>query len=251
MILDRFMRILELLKTDGALKALLLWPKFSLAAFTLVSRMKKAGVDPATVIDVGANIGQFAIASVRLFENAAVFPIEPDARVARKLRSTLPPSIRENVLETAVGDIVGTALLHVNRDPQMSSLLPIGSDQAKSFPRSQVVGKVEVSITTLDALFANQSLPAPILLKIDVQGFEDRVIRGATAFLTAVDWVLMEVSFSALYEGNRDFDSIIALMASQGFRFVRPVDFHTSPTTEEITEMDALFESLNRRGRPS
>jgi hypothetical protein len=58
----------------------------------------------------------------------------------------------------------------------------------------------------------------------------------------------MEVSFSKLYEGERDFESIVELMDSQGFRFVRPVDFQVSPKTDEIIEMDALFEAVSRQG---
>jgi FkbM family methyltransferase len=241
MLISRLIRILELLKTEGALRAVAMWPKFSLAAFFIISRMKQAGISPGTVIDVGANVGQFAVASTRLFENATVIPIEPNPRIVDMLRTNLPAGVRENVLMTAVGDTIGTAVFHVNRDSQVSSLLQLGSDRLGSFPRSTVVEEITVPVTTLDALFADRTLAAPILLKIDVQGFEDRVITGGATFLARVDWVLMEVSFSKLYEGERDFTSIIELMRSRGFRFVRPMNFHVSPKTNEIIEMDALF----------
>src|SRR6267378_858741 len=241
MLISRLIRILELLKTEGALRAVAMWPKFFLAAFSIISRMKRAGVSPRTVIDVGANVGQFAVASIRLFANAIVIPIEPNPRIVDRLRANLPPEIRENVLMTAVGDTIGTAVFHVNRDPQVSSMLQLGSDRLESFPGATVVEEITVPMTTLDALFAGRALAAPILLKIDVQGFEDRVITGGTVFLARVDWVLMEVSFSKLYEGERDFTSIVELMRSRGFRFVRPMNFHVSPRTDEIIEMDALF----------
>jgi len=241
MLISRLIRILELLKTEGALRAAAMWPKFSLAAFSIISRMKQAGVSPRTVIDVGANVGQFAVASIRLFANAIVIPIEPNPRIVDRLRANLPPESRENVLMTAVGDTIGTAVFHVNRDPQVSSLLQLGSDRLESFPGATVVEEINVPVTTLDALFADRTLTVQILLKIDAQGFEDRVITGGTVFLARVDWVLMEVSFSKLYEGERDFASIVDLMESQGFRFVRPMDFHVSPRTDEIIEMDALF----------
>jgi FkbM family methyltransferase len=249
MLISRLIRVFELLKTEGALRAVTTWPKFSLAAFSMISRMKHAGVLPRTVIDVGANVGQFAVASTRLFENVMVIAIEPDSRVADILRGNLPTGVRENILVTAVGDTIGTAIFHVNRDRQSSSLLPLGPGQLESYPDSTIVEETIVPVTTLDALFANRTLPQPILLKIDVQGFEDRVITGATALLTRVDWVLIEVSFSALYEGNREFDSIVDLMESRGFRFVRPMDFHLSPVTNEIIEMDALFQAVSKQGR--
>jgi FkbM family methyltransferase len=234
---------LELLKTPGALSALLKWSKFSLAAFQIISRAKLAGVQPKTVVDVGANIGQFAVASSRLFQGAVVFPVEPDPRVAEELRKNIGMPIAENVRVTAVGDCVGSATFHVNRDPQVSSLLPLGEDRIAAFPGSTVVEEITVPVTTLDVLFDGMDLAEPILLKIDVQGFEDRVIAGAGVFLKRVKWVLMEVSFSKLYEGERDFEMIVDLLKAHGFQFVRPMNFHISPKTGEIIEMDALFES--------
>lgn len=245
--IDRALRILELLKTPGAFSSLLKWSKFSLAAFQIISRAKLAGVQPRTVVDVGANIGQFAVASKHLFHDARIFPIEPDARIAERLRKNVGMSVAENVRVTAVGDNQGTATFHVNRDSQVSSLLPLGEDRIESFPDSRVVEEITVPVTTLNDLFGGVELAEPILLKIDVQGFEDRVIAGASLFLKRVRWVLMEVSFSKLYEGERDFETIVDLLKGHGFRFVRPMNFHISPKTGEIIEMDALFEIIGEK----
>lgn len=240
----RILRILELLKTPGALSAFLKWPKFSLAAFQIISRAKLAGVTPKTVVDVGANIGQFAVASSRLFHSVVVYPVEPDPRVAEQLRKNVGMLVAENVRVTAVGDSVGSATFHVNRDPQVSSMLMLGKDRIESFPDSRVVEEITVPVTTLDVLFDGVTLAEPILLKIDVQGFEDRVIAGASVLLERVRWVLMEVSFSKLYEEERDFETIVELLRQHGFKFVRPMNFHVSPKTGEIIEMDALFEAI-------
>lgn len=241
------LRILELFQTPGAFSALLKWPKFSLAAFQIISRAKLAGVKPKTVVDVGSNVGQFAVASSRLFQGAEVFPVEPDPHVAEQLRKNVGMPVAGNVRVTAVGDSVGIATFHVNRDPQVSSLLPLGEDRIESFPESRVIEKITVPITTLDVLFDGVALAEPILLKIDVQGFEDRVIAGASVFLERVRWVLMEVSFSKLYEGEREFEAIVELLKNHGFRFIRPMNFHISPKTGEIIEMDALFEAMGKR----
>ena len=234
----------EVLRTPGALRALLTWPKFSLASFNIVRRLQQAGVAPMTVIDVGANVGQFSVAASKLFAGARLFPIEPDPRVAVKLRGNLDAAAAGNLLVTAVGDRCGEATFNVNRDSQVSSLLPLGKDRVASFPGSTVLETITVPLATLDSLFSSRSLEEPVLLKIDVQGFEDRVIAGAQQLLQRVEWVLMEVAFSSLYDGERDFESINALMQSANFHFVRPMNIHISPTTGEIIEMDVLF----RRG---
>lgn len=239
--LTRLIRILDLVRTPGAVGAMFAWPKFSLASYLVVSRMKRAGVQPRTIIDVGANVGQFAIAADRLLGEVTVFPIEPDPNVVKELQRNVGKSIAERVLAVAVGDQAGTVPFHVNANRQASSLLPLGADCRESFPEAKIVETISVPLETLDKLFGEMVLTPPVLLKIDVQGYEDRVLAGAVHLLRRVDWVLVEVAFSKLYDGTRSFDFIVEMMAGQSFRFVRPVDFHLSPVTGEITEMDALF----------
>lgn len=235
---------IELLSLPGALVGLLTWKKFSLAAFKIVMRLKHAGVEPATVIDVGANVGQFSVAVSKGFPNAALFPVEPDPSTADVLRKNVTPSVASNITVTAVGERVGTIEFQVNADSQVSSVLPLGDDRKQSFPSSSVQRTMSVPLTTLDALFGGRPLPSPVLLKIDVQGYEDKVIAGAAVFLQSVRWVLMEVSFARLYEGEKDFPTMLALMAGHGFRFVRPLNFHTVGKSGAIIEMDALFEKV-------
>jgi FkbM family methyltransferase len=242
---DVLLRTLQLMRTRGAFGAMIRWPKFSLASFSIVQRMIRCGVLPHTVIDVGANVGQFSVAVDRLYPEATVYPVEPDPRTAARLKANVGKRLAKNVRTTAVGDYVGTASFHVNSDTQVSSLLNLGKDRLESFPKSQVVESVTVPVTTLDAIFGADELASPILIKIDVQGFEDRVINGAKMLLERTKWVLMEVSFSSLYEGESDFTTILNIMHAHGFRFLRPMNFHISPVTGEIIEMDALFEKAS------
>ena len=240
----KLMRLLELLITDKAIIALVTWPKFSLAAYKIISRLIRAGVEPKIVIDVGANAGQFAVAANKLYPGATIYPIEPDPRVADLLQKNVGKAIAKNVMITAVGDLPGIAQFHVNRDPQVSSLLKLGADRIESFPNSDVIEQINVPVNTLDTLFSTIILDGPILLKIDAQGFEDRVIRGASQLLKRVSWILIEVSFSKLYEDEKDFISIYRLLQTYGYEFVRPMNFHISPKTGDIIEMDALFKRV-------
>lgn len=240
--MPRLMRVLELLTVPGAFAAARRWKKFSLASYQIVQRLKEAGVSPATIVDVGANVGQFAVAASELLPAAELHSIEPDPDTAARLRGHLPAAAAARVVVSAVGERDGTVEFQVNSDSQVSSVLPLGEDRKASFPGSRVQRTMTVPLTTLDALFADRGLAGPILLKIDVQGYEDRVIAGAARFLPQVRWVVMETSFARLYEGERDFAAMLELMRERGFRFVRPLNFHTSDVTGAIIEMDALFE---------
>jgi len=237
----KLFRLLRLLEVPGALSAAFRWRKFSLAAYEIVGRLGHAGVMPATVIDVGANEGQFSTAAAMRFPSADIYPIEPDKKTAVLLRKNLPSRVAQNILVTAVGERNGNVTFHVNADSQVSSILVLGEDRKAFFPDSKVVETIEIPLATLDTLFQQKKLVPPVLLKIDVQGYEDRVIAGAQATLSQVDWVMMEVSFAELYEGESSFRSILALMDRVGFDFMRPLNYHMSEITGEIIEMDALF----------
>lgn len=241
MLLAKIKTLLTVLEMPGAIRALATWPIFSMASFLMVSRLKRSGMAPRTVIDLGANIGQFALAASRLFEGVSVYSLEPDPRTASILRRNLTGARGVEVMSVAAGDQEGEAEFFVNKDTQVSSMLKLGKDRIQAFPDSVVVEKIRVPVSTLDAMFARKNLERPILVKIDVQGVEDRVIRGGREFLKEVDWVLMEVSFEELYEGEHDFISLMAMMEENGFHFLRPLNFHVSPLTGQIMEMDALF----------
>ena len=78
--------IVELLSTPGALKSFLSWKLFSLSSYKIIKRLSNHRIKPKTVIDVGANIGQFTIASYHEFKCSTIIPIEPDHLVARRLK---------------------------------------------------------------------------------------------------------------------------------------------------------------------
>jgi FkbM family methyltransferase len=229
----------------GFFRSILRWRKFSLASFLIVSRLIKSGIEPRTVLDLGANIGQFAIASANLFgQGVSVISFEPDPSTASILRNNVK-GLPVEVMELAIGSAPGESTFFVNADSQVSSLLPLGRIRLTDFPESVIKHEIKVSIESLDNLFTSSDLASPILLKIDVQGFESEVIAGSTHFINKVRWIVMEVSFTDLYKGEADFISILNLLSDRGFRFLRPLNMHFSPKTGEVIEMDALFVNAN------
>ena len=160
----KLFRFLKLLEVPGALSAALRWKKFSLAAYEIVGRLGHAGVMPATIIDVGANVGQFSTAAAMHFPSADIHPIEPDPNTAAQLRMNLPLRVAKNILVTAVGERNGSVSFHVNADSQVSSILELGEDRKNFFPDSTVVQTVEIPLATLDTLFEHKPLVRPVLL---------------------------------------------------------------------------------------
>jgi FkbM family methyltransferase len=240
-------KIVSALEDRRSLGALLTWPKFSLESFLVVSRLAKQGVLPKTVIDVGANAGQFATAAAKLWPDARIYSFEPDPAVAEVLKKNARNLNQITVFPHALGDSVGAIDFHVNTLNQASSILKQSKVRREIFPEQTVSGIIKIEIQTLDSAVSKLQLESPVLLKIDTQGYEDRVLRGARETLKSVDFVLLEASMNSLYDGELTFTEMVKLMDELGFSFLRPLSWHLAPRTGEIIEMDILFS--NRKNR--
>ena len=169
----------------------------------------------ATIVDVGASRGQFALFAMNRYPEARIICVEPQPGPADDLAATVGD--RVELIRSAVGAEPGTAEMNVSGRDDSSSLLAIGTRQENEFPGTAMDHKIEVPVTTLDEALP-EKLARPVLLKIDVQGFELPALSGATALLAQVDTALIECSFVELYEGQALADEVISLMVSAGFR---------------------------------
>lgn len=173
--------------------------------------------DVATVLDVGANRGQFALVAARRWPRARTICFEPLPDARRRLDAIASRLPRASVRAVALAEAPGEVLMHLARADDSSSLLPISARQTELFPGTDEVGVLRVRAARLDAEVGPEDLVGPVLLKIDVQGGELGVLRGAVGVLGAVDVVLVECSFVELYSGQPLAHEIVAFLAEHGF----------------------------------
>ncbi len=176
--------------------------------------------DYTSVIDVGANRGQFALYARVRFPDADVYSLEPLRHPREQLANLFADDPRVHVIAAAAGATAGTARINVSRADDSSSLLPVTSLQTERFPGTETVDSEEVAIRTLDEVFESIELAKPVLLKLDVQGFELEALRGAEKLLGRVDTVITECSFVPFYEGQALFGEILQFLAPHGFHVV-------------------------------
>ncbi|MGE0059503.1 MAG: FkbM family methyltransferase [Dehalococcoidia bacterium] len=171
-----------------------------------------------TVIDVGANRGQFALYARERFPEARIYSIEPLSGPRASIRRLFEDDARVQVLDFAAGASEGSAVINITHHDDSSSLLPPSELQTSRFPGTYTETTETVKVRSLDDALADEEIARPVLLKIDVQGFELEVLKGATKLLSQVDAVMTECSFVEFYEGQALFDDIYALLRDEGFQ---------------------------------
>ncbi|MBU3749091.1 MAG: FkbM family methyltransferase [Mycobacterium sp.] len=158
------------------------------------------GLEFGTVLDVGANKGQFAAFARHRWPGARVICFEPlpgpRARLAKVLRGSA------EVHPVALGETERQAEMHLASREDSSSLLPLGEAQKRYFDMDEE-RVVSVPVRRLDTVVRADELLRPVLLKIDVQGFEFETLQGGSGLLEFVDAVYVECSFVELYVGQK------------------------------------------------
>lgn len=200
---------------------------------------QKTGI--RTVIDVGAFIGSFAYAMRTMLPGAQIYSFEPLDENYRQLVKNLSARGCFRAFQTALGDHRGTLDFYRNDFSASSSALEMADLHRQAFPRTAHQTRITVPLACLDDFLDEMVLQPPVLLKLDVQGYEATVLKGAGKTLEKVNFLLSEVSFRELYTGQPLFDELHSLLARLGFAYAGSLDTMLSPLDGSILQADALF----------
>jgi FkbM family methyltransferase len=181
-----------------------------------------------TIIDVGANTGQFARYISDFFPNARLFCFEPLPEPFKALEAwSNTQNGRVTPFNVAVGDEEEESemFLHKEHTPS-SSLLATTSVTELCYPLTKEQQRITIKQTRLDTVLgqALQGLTPDILIKLDVQGYENRVIAGGPAVFAQATACILEVNVDTLYEGQASFVELIKMLDALGYRYVGNLD---------------------------
>jgi len=194
-----------------------------------------------TIIDVGANTGQFAQKARKLFPDAKIYSFEPIPSVYEKLKKEFVIDVNFEAYNTALGEENGVVSFFQNEFSDSSSCLKMKDNHKEAFPFATNESKIEVRITTLDEVINASDIKSPYLIKLDVQGFEEKVINGGKNIVENADYIIIEVSFVELYENQPLFDVIYNKLTKMRFRYIGNFEQLLSPLNGEILQADAIF----------
>ncbi len=195
-----------------------------------------------TVLDIGANVGQFAIDIRRYGFNGLIESLEPAQDSYNQLKINSLKDKLWNVNRLALGPVSGQLELNISGNFGLSSsFLEMKESHISNFPGSQFTRKEVVDVETLIHFSEKKKIDlTKTLLKIDVQGFEMDVLAGSGDLLNVIPLVLCEVSLSPLYEGEGTFFDVVNYLHGYGHEVIS-ISRGVSSKDGRLLQVDLLF----------
>lgn len=169
------------------------------------------------IVDVGANRGQFALAARKVFPNASIHSFEPLVEPLHIFKKVFNGDPNITLYPYAVGREKMISIIHVTKDDDSSSLLPIKQMQSDLFPGTLERETRQVMVYPLSQVLDSSRIPPASLLKIDAQGFEMEVLQGCEEILGKFSHLYIECSFVELYGGQALVHQVIAWLEERRF----------------------------------
>lgn len=199
--------------------------------------------DVDTVVDVGANTGQFGRLIRSIGYRGPIISFEPLAEPAAVLRREALRSGPWHVHELALGATAGNATINVSPETMLSSLLRPGENFAKLDLRDTSTVSRVITVETLDAMVdVDPMLRAArrVYLKTDTQGYDEQVLAGSERLLERVVALQVELAAQPIYEDVPDWRSFIERIEERRFVLAGLFPVNTDRHLR-LVDMDGVF----------
>ena len=198
--------------------------------------------DIDTVLDIGANAGQFAQELKDIGYSRRIVSFEPLSSAFELLSKKAKGDINWEVFNIGLGDTEGKQEINISENSYSSSLLNMLPFHVTSAPESKYIGKETIALKTLDSIFLGLCKPdSKVYMKIDTQGYEDKVLKGAEKSLADIDTIQLEVSLTPLYEGEMLWFEMCMNMRDRGYIMVAIEPGFSDPGSGQLLQVDCIF----------
>lgn len=198
------------------------------------------------VLDVGANVGQFAMRLRNAGYRGRIISFEPYAAAYRQLERSASRDPQWNACRLALSDSEGEAELNVAANSFSSSLLSMTARHLESAPDSAYVDSERVRTARLDSLWDGLVAGSRAWIKLDVQGYEMQVLRGAGERIREARVVETELSLAPLYEGAAPWRALVDWLEERGFSLGGVEPGFDDARSGRMLQFDGLFVRADR-----
>jgi FkbM family methyltransferase len=171
-----------------------------------------------TIFDVGVCRGTPAL--YKLFAGRRLVLIDPLAEAQENVRQR-SPDLAFDFLAVGLGAAEGTVELNIARNPAKS-----GIPARTALTAEEITERRRVRLTTLDRIVAQQAYPEPFGLKLDTEGYELEILRGAERALQKTEFIITEASIKKRFVGGYRFSELIGFLAARGFELIDILNLH-------------------------
>ena len=197
------------------------------------------------VLDVGANMGQYAKELRATGYKGEIISFEPLSSAYKELLANANADGHWKAMNYALGHTNGITEINISGNTCSSSILEMLPSLMRSSPESRYVGKEQIEVRTLDSVFENIcSKEQNILLKIDTQGFEKYVIEGAKNSLKFIDIIELEMSLVPLYRNELLFNEMYNLLVQEGYSIFSIEPGFSDNESGQLLQVDGIFRRL-------
>lgn len=196
------------------------------------------------VIDIGANEGQFSEPLIDFGFRGEIISFEPTSYAYNKLSKKVSKYKKWKLAEKcAIGDFDGYVDINVSKNSVFSSIKTVSPEHATYYKDSSVIEKERVKIFRLDSLQGKHfNDDETIFLKIDTQGFEEEVLKGANESLQYIQGVKIEIPLQPIYEKvTWNIFEIFDFFNKKGFECVSLAEVAVNRNTGIVNEADSIF----------
>ena len=194
------------------------------------------------LLDVGGNVGAWGQLVRRTGYTGRIVSFEPVAAAFQQLQRAAAGDPRWECHRLALGERDGEAEIAVSENLGSSSFLEIEQRHVDADPEARYVGRERVEVARLDSLLPELGgADEPIYLKLDVQGYEMKVLDGATDSLGRVQAIETEVNLVDLYAEQPALCELLGRLEPAGFELFALEPCFLDPRTGQMLEMDALL----------
>ncbi len=197
--------------------------------------------DIRTVLDIGANVGKFTTMISEILTNVNIYAFEPLADCYKELIENTKHLDNINYFNFALGEKESESIIYHNEFTPSSSILEMNDMHKSIFPKTIHSFSENIHIKDLDSLDDEIIWIQKTLMKIDVQGFEINVLKGAISSLNNIDVIIIETLFVELYENQTQFDDIYSFLVKRNFSYRGNFEQIKDPKSGRILWADAIF----------
>lgn len=194
-----------------------------------------------TVLDIGANTGQFTKTISTLLPNAKIYSFEPLPECFEQIQRLANKNPQIKALNLGIGNQSGVICFERSSVSVSSSFLKMSDIHKEAFPSTKNNNTIDVKIAKLDDVIKDLDITESLLIKIDVQGYENEVLKGGEKTIKKAKLIIVETSFVTLYESQPLFDEIYSMFKNWGFLYVGMLDQLSDPNTGMILQGDSIF----------